>query len=263
MTNIYFVNEITEINAFSPDGKYGDNWVELSITNTTEYRNMTEKNILFALKVSACSEGWQFRVMDFVEYNTLHGRNIIITGKKSRYEEAKMAYQRHSIYDTVLRPYEPEVLVHSTTAAGYRQIVEDGALKSWNKINGEQDISKQLPIGALLGDPPDFCDYVMLGDLGFWNEIVVNSKQKNRICMDIDSEYIPGARFYFDTMQLIREGLLVRDGAHYKVKDELPLFLVLFCATSENLDIEGIITPKKFSEAADKAFERVMARNIL
>jgi len=261
MANIYFANEISKINPFSPDGKYGDNWVELSITNGTEYKDMTGKNMLFGFKVSVFSEGWQFRAMDFIEYNTLLGRNIIFTGIKSRYTEAKTAYQGHSIYDRVLRPYEPDVLIHSTTAANYCQIVKDGMLKSWNKVRNEHQICEHEPIGVLLGDPPDFRDYIMLGGFGFWSEIVVNSKQKGIVCMDVDCEYIPGARFYFGTMQLTRQGLLVRDGAHYKVKDDLPLSYVLFCATPDNVEIEGTITPRKFSAAADEAFERVIARN--
>ena len=258
MTNIYFASQITEINPFSPDGKYCDKWVELSITNSAEYKAMTGKATLFGFKVSTLSDDWQFRAMDFIEYNTLLGRNIIVTGEKTNYAEAKTAYQGHSIYDNFLRTYEPAILIHSTTDVGYQHIVKDGVLKSWNKIKNEHDVYKQKPIGTLLGDPPDFSDYIMLGGFGFWNEIVVNSKQKGSICMDADCEYIPGARFYFDTKQLIREGLFIRDGAHYKVRDELPLSYALFCATLDNIDIDGAVTPRSFSTAADKAFKRAM-----
>ena len=94
----------------------------------------------------------------------------------------------------------------------------------------------------------------MLGG-GFWNEIVVSSKQKGYICMDADCDYTPGARFYFDTKQLIKDGLLVRDGAHYKIKHKLPLSYSLFCASLDNINLKGKITPKSFSAAADEAFE--------
>ena len=258
MENIYFANTIAEINPFSPNGEYCDKWVELSITNSTEYKEMTGRTILFGFKVRTLRDGWQFRAMDFIEYNTLLGKNIIFTGTKNSYEEAKKVYQGHSIYDRFLRSYEPAVLIHSTTDIGYQQIIKDDTLKSWNKIKNEHDIYKQEPIGALLGDPPDFSDYIMLGRFGFWNEIVVSSKQKGNICMDADCEYTPGARFYFDTKQLIREGLFVRDGAHYKVRDELPLSYALFCATLDNVAIDGAITPRSFSIAADKAFEKTM-----
>ncbi|MCL2321950.1 MAG: hypothetical protein FWC47_07585 [Oscillospiraceae bacterium] len=96
----------------------------------------------------------------------------------------------------------------------------------------------------------------MLGG-GYWNELVVCSKEKGYICMDADCEYTPGARFYFDTLKLIQAGLLVRDGMHYKVKDELSLSNMLFCATINNVSIVGKITPRAFSSASDEAFKKI------
>ena len=79
---------------------------------------------------------------------------------------------------------------------------------------------------------------------------------KGYICMGTDIEYTPGARFYFDTQELIQDGLLINDGTHYKVKDELPLSYSLFCATMDNISISGKITPKSFADAADEAFNQ-------
>ena len=190
------------------------------------------------------------RLINSARYN----KNIIITGRKNDYEEAQAVYKGHSIYDQFLRPHEPEVLIHSTTPDGYLQIIKDGALKSWNKLTEESKNNEKRPIGTLLGDPRDFRDYIMLGS-GFWTEVVVSSKQKGYICVDADCAYTPGARFYFDTKQLIKKGLFIRDGAHYKVKDELPLSYSIFCATLENVTIDRKITPKSFAAAADEAFE--------
>ena len=256
MPGIFFAKEITDLNPFSSDRKYNEDWVELSITNSREYEMMTTKSLLFSFKISRFCNGWHFCAMDYIEYNIMFGRNVIFTGDMKDFEEAKTLYQGHSIYDPFLRPHEPDVLVHSTTLDGYRQIIKDGALKSWNKVKTEHGNSDDKPIGALLGDPHDFSDYVMLGG-GLWIEIVVNSKQKGNVCMDADCEYIPGARFYFDTKQLIKDGLLIRDGGHYKVKDELPISYSLFCATLENVYLSGKVTPKSFSMAADKAFGEI------
>jgi len=253
MPNIYYVEKIESINPFSSDGLYGERWVGLSITDSAEYKMMSGTDILFGFKISRHSEGWQFRAMDFIEFNSMLGRNIIYTGNVEDLETAKTVYNGHSIYDQFLRPYEPCVLVHSTTPEGYRGIIKDGALKSWNKIKKGHD---DRPIGALLGDPADFSDYVMLGELGYWSEIVVSSNEKGTICMDPDCDYQPGARFYFDTLTLIKEGLFVRDGMHYKVKDELPLSYAVFCATPENITIDGRVTPRSFADAADEAFKK-------
>ena len=256
MSNVYFANEITPKNPFSPDGKYGDNWVALSITNSAEYKEMTGKDVLFGFKISKVNEEhWAFRAMDYIEYNMVLGKNVIYMGDRNDYETAKELYCGHNISEPFLRSYEPAILTHSTTPDGYAQIIKDGMLKSWNKIKNENNVSENEPIGALLGDPLDFRDYIMLGGLGYWNEIVISSKEKGFICMDADCDYMPGARFYFSTVDLIQNGFFVRDGAHYKVKDTLPLSYSLFCATTENISISGKITPRTFAEAADSAFK--------
>ena len=105
----------------------------------------------------------------------------------------------------------------------------------------------------MLGDPEDFRDYIMLGS-GVQCEVVVLSKQRNQLCHDADEEYTPGARIYFDNKILAEKGLLVRDGLHYKVKNDLPLDLALFIATVDNIKINGKITPNSFAEAADIKF---------
>lgn len=260
MDHIFFVTEMRERNPFSSDGKYDSNWVQLTIDDDAEYHVMTGTTIVYGLKVSKLCEGWPFRVMDFIEYHTSLGKNILCTGNRADFEIAKSLYAGHSPYDKNLREYEPDILVHSTTIDGYTHIVKDGEIKSWNKVKEENKTGETQPIGSALGDPVDFRDYVMLGNLGHWTELVVNSKQKGAICMDADSEYTPGARFYFETKQLLRDGLLIRDGAHMKVKDALPLRYCGFVATAGDVQIKGPITPKSFAEAADEALKRQRRR---
>jgi len=152
-------------------------------------------------------------------------------------------------------------LVHSTTPSGYVLIIQDGAIKSWNRVKREHKIKEGKPIGELLlGDDISLRDYVLLGG-GVWNEIVVNSKEKGYICMDTDIEYTPGARFYFNIQKLTQDGLLINDGVHYKVKDELPLSYSLFCATLDNVSINGKVTPQSFADAADEVFNKFINDN--
>jgi len=116
MPNIYFTNTIAPKNPFSPDGRYGENWVALYITDSEDYKLMTCKDTIFCFKISkATQENWEFRAMDYIEYNLMLNRNVVYIGDVKDYEDAKSAYQGHSIYDPFLRPYEPEILVHSTT----------------------------------------------------------------------------------------------------------------------------------------------------
>ncbi|MEE1503284.1 MAG: hypothetical protein UGF89_03435 [Acutalibacteraceae bacterium] len=127
-------------------------------------------------------------------------------------------------------------------------------LKSWNKLN----IPEKEPIGKQLGDPVHFSDYIMFGG-GVSGEIVVNSKQSGKIVMDIDAEYKTGARLYFDAEKIAKDGLLVRDGAHIKVKDCLPLEpYLIWTATWENVGLERqISTPRIFAKLSDEKFENI------
>lgn len=254
MGNLYFSGKLPEQNPFSEDGLYDSSWVQLVIAENLEYSMITRKTIIFQFTVSRCYEGWQFRVMDYISYQLGYGRNVVLTAEPEHYEEARQAYLGHSLRDPFLRSYEPKYLIHSAPPVALEHILLDGALKSWTRVKAAGHIYEDSPIGAKLGDPEDFRDYIMLGE-GLAPEVVVNSREKGFICMDADCEYSPGARFYFDTSQLISKDLLERDGCHYKVKDELPIHLALFTATVPKLSLEGCrITPNIFSEAADRAF---------
>jgi hypothetical protein len=115
MPDIYFVDELTPVNPFSAKGQYDDNWVELSITDSNEYQMMTGKTVIFSFKVSKRCEGWQLRAMDYVSFQLLNNTNVIISSSKNDYKEAESAYKGHSVFDQVVRPYEPEILIHSTS----------------------------------------------------------------------------------------------------------------------------------------------------
>lgn len=137
----------------------------------------------------------------------------------------------------------------------FAQIKKDGCLKSWNILKAENTIIEDKPIGSLLGDPSDFSDYIMFGK-GVAGEIVVNSKQQGKIVMDENAEYLTGARLYFDMKKIVEDGRAVRDGAHLKVKDTLPLEpYLIWTATYENIGLKNrISTPKIFCETADREF---------
>ncbi len=119
-------------------------------------------------------------------------------------------------------------------------------------------MNEQKPIGSFLNDPEDYSDYIMFNNGGFSAELVVSSKQKGFICMDTDAEYNAGARLYFDAAKIAGDGLLVRDGAHLKVKDILQLDkYLIWTATPDILGINAVTKPITFGKMADETFERL------
>ncbi len=249
---VFLTNDLTEYNQYIKGIKTPEDWVNIKIT---EDACLTDgKDVVFGCSIGKKTNGWQIRLMDYIGYNRIYKRNIIILGSIDDYNDARQVYDGHTIFDRQLRIHEPEILVHSTSKENYRLIQIDGYLKSWNVLKKTLYEFEKEPIGTLLGDPADISDYIMLGT-GISGEIVVLSKQKCAIYMDSDAEYTPGARIYFDSKTLANQGLLERDGLHYKVKNQLPLNLAIFTATLKNVMIDGKITPKTFAEAADKTFE--------
>ena len=253
MGRIYFTRKLTEHNPFSENGEYGENWVSISLNRSRGI--IPETNFLYGCAIGRKVDFWEYRVMDYINYNLMYDRNIIFVGSKRLYQKALKKYADHSIHDKELRTYENRYVVHSTTAENYQKIKKQGCIKSWNILKKELTDFESEPIGAMLSDPEDFRDYIMLGS-GVQCEVVVLSKQKNRLCHDADEEYTPGARIYFDNKILAEKGLLVRDGIHYKVKNELPIDLALFIATIDNIKINGKITPNTFTEAANTKFSK-------
>ena len=77
--------------------------------------------------------------------------------------------------------------------------------------------------------------------------------------MDIDVEYKTGARLYFDAEKIAKDGLLVRDGAHIKVKDFLPLEpYLIWVGTWDSVGLKSqISTPRIFAELSNKTFESI------
>lgn len=257
---LYRVDTLTEndMNPFTGE-RYDNNWIVLMLSDSEEYQILcgSANGCAYTIKVSRTKcDDWKMAVGDFVSFHEACQKNVILVLTESEFEAVKKYYHGHSYYEPVLRKNEPGVLVHSTPRDAWEQIKQDGMLKSWNRLKAEQAVAEEHPIGIQLGDPADFSDYIMFGG-GVTGEIVVNSKQQGRIVMNIDAEYLTGARLYFDAQKMARDGLLVRDGCHLKVKDTLPLEpYLLFAATWETVGLDcQVSTPKIFAKMADEAFK--------
>lgn len=257
---LYRINRFTEspINPITGD-KYDDSWAVFMLTDRGEKQVCGSFNgCAYSIKTnrSICSE-WAFSLCDFIDFNSRLGKNIIVVATADELETARKIYCVHGCDERTLRSSEPAVLIHSTTPENWQRIKQCGALKSRNRLIAEGCIVEEKPIGALLGDPAEFSDYIMFGG-GVTGEIVVSSRQHGFIDMDINAPYRPGARLYLDAAKIAADGFLLRDGTHLKVKNVLPLKpYLLFAATAESVGICGASTPVEFSKAADKAFDSI------
>lgn len=253
---VYRVSEFTE-NNINPITKseYDSSWVVLVLSSDIDDAMIVGANngCAYSMKISKqLHDDWKMAIGDFIGYCNANNLNGIIAITEDEYNESQNYYVGHSYNETVLRGYETPVLVHSTSMENWYQIQKDGMLKSWNRLN----ITDKEPIGKQLGDPVHFSDYIMFGG-GVSGEIVVNSKQSGKIIMDISAEYKTGARLYFDAEKIAKDGLLVRDGAHMKVKDFLPLEpYLIWVATWDSIGLESqISTPRNFAKLSDEIFK--------
>lgn len=255
---IYRVSEFIE-NNINPITKseYDSSWLVLVLTSDIDSAMIVGANncCTYTIKINKqLHYDWKMAVGDFIGYCNANNLNGIIAITEDEYNEVQNYYVGHSYNEILLRDYETPILVHSTSMENWYQIQKDGMLKSWNNLN----IPEKEPIGKQLGDPVHFSDYIMFGG-GVSGEIVVNSKQSGKIVMDIDAEYKTGARLYFDAEKIAKDGLLVRDGAHIKVKDCLSLKpYLIWTATWENVGLERqISTPRIFAKLSDEKFENI------
>lgn len=176
-------------------------------------------------------------------------------------ELARSLYGSHSYNEKTLREYEPTVMVHTTTLEAHKEIIADGSIKCWNLLKQQKESYKDKPIGNLIGDIEDFSNYVMLSLIDVNNEIIVASKQKGCIYISPNQTYRAGCRFYLDAKKLADDGLLLRDGQHIKVRNEIQLdkYLIWY-STAERIGLLVETTPKEFFEQSNRKFGEIYAK---
>lgn len=260
---IYRIDELSE-NSVNPitHRVYDSTWIILMLTDSQNYQKMcgSRNGCAYTIKISAATcEEWKMAVCDCMGFCAANHQNLILVMTEADLSAAKSHYIGHSYNEPFLREGEPAVLVHSTPASCWEQIKREGTLKSWNLLKAEKTITEEHPIGTQLGDPADFSGYIMFGS-GVTGEIVVSSKQHGKIVMDVNADYTTGARLYFDAERIARDGLLIRDGCHLKVKDTLPLApYLIWAATWDTVGLTGPVSvPRIFAEQSDKQFQVVL-----
>lgn len=66
---------------------------------------------------------WVFSMMDFIAFHESIGNFPQVLAPEEAIGEAKALYRGHSFDEKILRPWESQVMVHSTTPAGYEGIM--------------------------------------------------------------------------------------------------------------------------------------------
>lgn len=242
---------------------WDDSWIILRLTDSGDYQKMcgSSHGSAYTIRISRSQcRDWAMAVGDCISFHEAEGKHVLLVMAAEELACVQAMYAGHSFRDPFLRGGEPDVLVHSTGMGSWKQIQQDGMLKSWQRLKDEGALAEAQPIGIHLGDPADFSRYIMFGS-GVTGEIVVCSKQRGQIVMDVHAEYETGARLYFDAQKMARDGLLLRDGCHLKVRDTLPLRpYLIWAATWDGIGLPSQrSTPQIFSEQADRQFERIFA----
>lgn len=254
MANIYLAPKgyhKDDPNPFTPDGTYGHMWTILVIDEKTKYELFQGKTKYgcYAVIMSPHHEHFHHLFADFIQYETAHGRNILLSSEKEQSLDFTSHYQ-----EAIVRPSDAPLLVHSTMLTTYAKITNDGCLKSVTRLRKEG--FPIHPIGlAPLAEPQDYLDYVMFAAKGLAPEFVISVRLTGKITCDPDELYTPQARMYFDGHKLVKDGLVTRN-LGIKVYDHVPLDKYLLCVvTANDLTLpEGQAgwTPSLFSKMADE-----------
>lgn len=254
-------------NPFTPDGTYGLGWSCFQILDEANDKHYYGRgpNGLFAFCAGRLCPRLQERLADFLRYESEHAREVILAAPA--HMELDL-FVRQALDDTpvgaVVRPLDPNWVVHSTTLDRWKVIKETGELKSLARLTNED---LQVPVTGFseFGEPPDYAEYVMLGNIeGVGAEHVVASHGKGEVVTEEDTPYTPGVRLYFDCHRIMRDGLGVRDGVHLvKVHRHLPLhpYLVAAIGVKEVDPEEQTLTwtPRLFLEKANLAFKKTLS----
>ncbi|MCL2560337.1 MAG: hypothetical protein FWE07_07590 [Turicibacter sp.] len=236
------------------------NWIQFKLTTSSEYETFVgmEDN-MYTLKVSKVCSKWEYALFDFIGYEESHGKNMILHVSPEDFKQAQRRYGNHHFQEKQIRADEPKVLIHSTPWRSWENIQAEGTLKSWHILKRENPDFEAEPIGKQLGDPENYRDYIMFSNGHVASEIVVLSKQSGYVDMNHDKLYQTGARLYLDMTAIAKDGLLVRDGAHLKVKNELPLEkYLIWVGTWETAGLENqVSTPLAFTTKANNKFNEL------
>ena len=211
-------------------------------------------------------------IADFAPYEQAHGRTV---GFWIGYESARAGLiqtiratkppppEERPLPNSPLccRPYRNgcsgALLCHGTSVGTVQAILQSGRLKSKVLLSGmSQRELVEYAKTENVGDPPDYYQYVMLGNGNcIGPDLVVAARRANRfVSRDEAAEsFYPGARLFFRTRQMFEHPRATFDGLHpVKIKDALELDAYLVAVVIPQVDADGnplvLASPPRFTD---------------
>lgn len=246
----------TSDNPFTNNGQYGIEWSAFIYDNDiSSFTNVYAGALLYVLRFSPNADKNHIRLFDFLNYESLYGRNVIIKTYEGTNVKKLLEEYNTANHEITFRCADAKYMVHSTLISNWSSIKNDNAVLSPNALRNNGKSIVEIGLNDLL-EPLDYSDYVMLGELKGCSEIVVNSRQKGYVCLDPDDIYTPGIRLYFDVKKIIDDKICIRDGLHLlKVRDRLPLEPYLIASiTADDFPKDIVWTPNLFTKMANQLF---------
>lgn len=140
--------------------------IRCKLNNSEKYRQFNcIENSIYTLKISRNYKYWYYDLCDLIDFYKDTDIEVISEISNDDLSLARKLYGNHQYNEHILREYESEVMVHSTTKDNVQSILSDKKLKSWILLHAEKSDWEKQPIGALLGDIEDFSNYVMLSGI--------------------------------------------------------------------------------------------------
>jgi hypothetical protein len=260
----------TDANPFTPDSSYGAGWSGFCILGQDDDQFTTGKSGAgpFSARFGRRVEHLATRLIDFLRYENAQGRTVILSFPDDINIDGFVAQALSQMPGPgVVRPEDPEIIVHSTTREAWRNIRADGWLKAASELSQQgRIVDPSSEVGRYLEhEPPEYREYIMFGTIASTTpEKIVASYQAGRFILDDEAIYEPGARLYFDHHRMIADHRITRDGLHIaKVHKQLPLAPYLLAVIGvEEIDPQREVklwTPRLFVERSDAAFWRQYA----
>lgn len=262
----------TDGNPFTPDGSYSSDWSGFCVLdrNDDQFYTGRSKSGLFSARFGRKVNHLQNRLADFLRYENAHGRTVILSFPDDINMDEFVSQALSSTPEAdVVRPTDPEIVVHSTTCRAWAAIRRGGELKASSRLRSEAKLQRtpSSPSSEMseieqyyASEPPEYADYVMFSEIDSTTpEKVVASCAQGRFILEDDAVYEPGVRLYFDNHRIIVEGLGTRDGLHtIKVHSLLPLSPYLITAIGvADIDLEDkrqAWSIRTFVEETNKVF---------
>lgn len=195
-----------------------------------------------------------------IRYELLNKRNAVFYSNDLKYDVKILNYINSKMDSNSKLEFKffenSKFLCHSTDINSFINILDEGRILSFNSLS-----KKRIPVNTLrfsLKEPNDYLDYVDLCD---WNSLsserVLASREKKSINMDDDTEYIPAIRIYFETEKLYELNLLINDGIHFKVENNLPIKYASHFVINNRNAFEELLKQKNI-DLKEKYYEKII-----